>query len=382
LSEIAFAANSPRACNRLQDVSPLISSTKRQTAQCQTGASSVKCRICGAPSVTLVGEVEYYTGFPRAVHDCPVCLCRFTEHDNSIYEVLHASGAVSYYNDYRDLAAKCKSLFDGRDLAGLKAYLRQISKYRFIIDELERVPHDARILEVGCSRGYLTSAFILEGRKILGADISQAALDGAQVAFGDHFVQPGEAVEAAAPYDIIYHVGMIGCVSDPLGLTRSLLAMLKPGGSLLFNAPNLRSCYLRNQLWLDSAPPPDVVTLFSPGFWSRQMPELVDVCEVEEILPADLGLKVGLRKLFKVRWNPPQLGLSLTQRNGATPSAPIAGRVWDLFERAVTKGGRLTGLARFAAPQPTEFGLFIRMTRTASASRRTEPVAVPDACCS
>ena len=40
------------------------------------------------------------------------------------------------------------------------------------------------------------------------------------------------------PYDVIYHVGLIGCVADPIAFTRRLLAMLKPGGTLLFNAPN------------------------------------------------------------------------------------------------------------------------------------------------
>ena len=48
-------------------------------------------------------------------------------------------------------------------------------------------------------------------------------------------------IRAEAPYDFIYHVGMIGCVSDPVKLTRELLALLKPGGILLFNAPNFRN---------------------------------------------------------------------------------------------------------------------------------------------
>jgi 2-polyprenyl-3-methyl-5-hydroxy-6-metoxy-1,4-benzoquinol methylase len=357
-------------------VSVLISSRKSRAA-----AAGLKCRICGASSVEIAGEVEYYAGFSLAVFDCAACGCRFTDHDNSVYELLHASGAVSYYNDYRELAAQCKAFFDRRDLAGLKSLLRQVSKYRFIIDEVERMPRDARLLEVGCSRGYLTSSFILEGRNVLGADISAAALQGARESFGNHFVEADSpAVQSGAPYDVIYHVGMIGCVADPLGLTRGLLAMLKPGGMLLFNAPNVRSCYLRNQLWLDSAPPPDVVTLFAPKFWSRQMTEFTEISENEEMLPADLGLKVGLRKLFGRRWNRPEPAAPLTSQNAAAAGSRISGGAWDVFERAVAKGGRLTGLSRWAVPQPAEFGLHIRMTKKTDSARSTDSVLVADTC--
>src|SRR5437660_518436 len=78
------------------------------------------------------------------------------------------------------------------------------------------------------------------------------------------------AMDAMAPYDVVYHVGTIGCVADPLGMTKRLLGLLKPGGRLLFNVPNRDGCYLRGQLWIDAAPPPDVVTLFPSGFWRRQ----------------------------------------------------------------------------------------------------------------
>ncbi|HET6326328.1 MAG TPA: class I SAM-dependent methyltransferase [Planctomycetaceae bacterium] len=324
----------------------------------------MNCRICGASSVTVAGEVEYYAGYARQVCDCSACRCRFTGHDDSIYEVLHASSSVAYYNDYRDLAQQCRSLFDKRDREGLRALLRQTPKYRFVIDELERAPRDARVLEVGCSRGYLTSWFILDGRKILGADVSTAALEGARSNFGEHFVHAEtQAVEAGAPYDFIYHVGMIGCVSDPMQLTRDLLAMLKPGGSLLFNAPNLRSCYLRGQLWLDSAPPPDVVTLFTPGFWSQHLGSEVEVNEREDMLPAEIGMNVGLRKLFRRRWNRPDLGSLSATSNLATSMRDNPKRLWQVFERAVNKTGRVTGLSRLAAPQPSEFGLYVKMTK-------------------
>ena len=327
-------------------------------------AADMNCRICGAPSARIAGEVEYYADYEWKVCDCSVCRCRFTKHDNSVYEMLHTSGVASYYNDYRTLAADCKRLFDQRDLAGLKHLLSQVSKYRFVLDELEREPIAGRLLEIGCSRGYLTSYFILAGRHILGVDVSEAALEGAREAFGEHFALAGSsAVDAGAPYDVIYHVGMIGCVADPVGLTRKLLAMLKPGGRLLFNAPNLRGCYLRGQLWFDSAPPPDVVTLFPAGFWKRQLADLANVDEHEQMCPANEGLAIGLRKMFGRRWAKPKARSLARSHNRSISTPETSGRIWRSFERAVLKAGRLTGFSRLAPRQPSEFGLYVAMTK-------------------
>ena len=164
-------------------------------------------------------------------------------------------------------------LFDQGDLAGLRGELSKIAKYKFVLESVEHQPKSIRLLEVGCSRGYLTSYFILSGYQVLGTDVSLDAIAGAKGAFGDYFISADSAaIQDRAPYDVIYHVGTIGCVGDPLGLTRNLLKMLKPGGVLLFNAPNADSCWLRNHLWIDAAPPPDVVTLFRPGFWRKHLP--------------------------------------------------------------------------------------------------------------
>src|SRR5262249_8034028 len=161
-----------------------------------------------------------------------------------------------------------------------RAELSKGSKYQFIIDQIDREPTDARILEIGSSKGHLTSYFILTGRKITGVDISPKAVASASAAFGNHFVRAGvPSIEAEAPYDVIFHVGTIGCVADPIAMTRRWLDMLKPKGRLLFNAPNRDACSLRDQLWFDSAPPPDLVTLFRPGFWSDRFSDLALVGE-------------------------------------------------------------------------------------------------------
>lgn len=220
--------------------------------------------------------MEYIAGYAWDVFHCKACGCQFTKHDTEIYDIMHKTSAISYYSDYRSIAAQCQSHFKRKDLAALRETLDTWSKYRFIIDRIARTPSDARLLEIGSSRGYLTSYSILDGRPILGVDVSREAVEEARALFGDHFaVSSDPRIAAGAPYDVIYHVGMIGCVADPLGLTHDLLKLLRPGGILIFNTPNRDALHLKRQLWFDSAPPPDLVTLFPPGFSrtnSRRLP--------------------------------------------------------------------------------------------------------------
>src|SRR5262249_54122824 len=152
------------------------------------------------------------------IYDCDDCRCRFAPHDHSIYDLLYTEQRSSY-SRYAHQAERCKALFDQGDRVGLRSELSQGSKYRFVIDEVEPEPSNARILEIGSSRGHLTSYFILTGREIIGVDVSPKAVARAKADFGDHFVEVGDpSITERAPYDVVFHVGTIGCVSDPIGL--------------------------------------------------------------------------------------------------------------------------------------------------------------------
>lgn len=316
------------------------------------------CRVCGSPETTERGHVEYLEGSDSVVSDCAACGCRFTAHDPSAHRRFHLAPAISYYKEYVEIADQCVRLFREQDLDGLKRYLRRWSKYRLVIDEVSRAPMSSRLLEAGCSRGYLTSCFILEGRPVLGVDVSPDAVQSARDAFGDHFAVAGTAaVEAGGPYDLIYHVGMIGCVADPVGLTRQLLSLLKPGGRLLFNAPNRAALHLRGQLWLDSAPPPDLVTLFPQGFWTRQFSTLADVTESVEWRPADEAIGIWLDLAFHRRWRPP-----VPQPMSASGAVWVQPGATGLLNRALRKFARLMGLSGLAPHRASDFGLFVRMT--------------------
>lgn len=327
----------------------------------------MQCRVCAANEVNEIGEVEYYSGFAWKIFDCPTCGSRFTKHDGSIYDWLH-SQPTSIYGPYRELADKCKCLFDQGDLSGLKRELCKTAKYKFVIETAERQARSGRLLEVGCARGFLTSYFILAGCEILGADVSPAAIAGARAAFGDHFVSAdSSAIQDRAPYDAIYHIGTIGCVGDPLSFTAHLLRLLKPGGQLFFNAPNAHSCWLRGQLWIDAAPPPDVVTLFRPGFWRKHYSTVTDVVEEVEMCQTDRAFGIGLMMLFGRRWQrpiPAALDASANHyQRGRPESHERNHQLWHIFEQSSLKISRLTRLSPLAPRQPDPFGLFVKMTK-------------------
>ena len=326
----------------------------------QKAEGKTACRVCGSSKISEAGRVQYLEGFDWPVLDCDDCGCRFTPHDPAVHQTLHTAPAISYYAEYLELAEKARALFASRNLEALSQILRQWPKYRFVLDQIAREPASSKILEVGCSRGYLTACPILEGRNVLGVDVSEEAIAGATQAFGDHFaVAESPRMASNAPFDLIYHVGMIGCVSDPIGVTRKLLSMLRPGGRLIFNAPNRAALHQPGQLWFDSAPPPDLVTLFPEGFWARRFAAEATVQETVETLPADRSAMIAIRNWFGRKWTPP------------TPR-PMAGRaqvwgreestVWRLMDRVITlllKGGTKVPPLQL---RPTEFGLFVQMT--------------------
>src|SRR5262249_10339881 len=88
----------------------------------------------------------------------------------------------------REIAQKVRKFFDAKDLNGLRTELSTVSKYKFIIDAIAPYRKDARILEVACSPGCLTSYFILAGRDIIGTDISKPTVDSANADFGNRFL--------------------------------------------------------------------------------------------------------------------------------------------------------------------------------------------------
>jgi SAM-dependent methyltransferase len=324
-------------------------------------SSVVRCRICSSTEFVKQGEVSYYVGYSWGVYDCKECGCRFTQHSDAVYEVLYSDQHSPYWF-YTNIAKACKALFDKQDAAGLKAELSlRAATYKYIIDRTESDPHDARYLEIGCSQGHLTSLFILRRRNVIGADVSPTALSLARKAFGDFFVQIDDPlIRTRAPYDVIFHSGTISSVADPVGMTNWLLNLLRPGGRLLFNAPNRDACVVKDQLWFDSAGPPNVVTLFPPGFWSSRFSHLADVEEQIEFRPFNQNFRILLGRLMGSKWT----RKSPIPLNHAKISAPEEVNVsWRTLKRILPIVAAWSGLNQLVPKYPSEYHFFVQMIK-------------------
>jgi SAM-dependent methyltransferase len=322
------------------------------------------CRICGSTAITQRGDVEYLQGLRCVIYDCGGCGCRFTPHQSGVHDRMHQQPSISYYADYIALADRCAALFRAKDLDGIRSELSAAgAKYRFVIEHIDRAPQTAKLLEIGCARGHLTSYAILANRDVRGVDISPAAIGTAKALFGDHFaVAETTQASAGSPFDMIYHVGLIGCVADPIGLTRHLLGLLRPGGELIFNAPNREALQWRGQLWFDSAPPPELITLFPEGFWRRRFSDAAHVTEAIDHVDADASLRMAVRRLLGIRWQPP-VAQPLTA-HASRWSQPAAG-ARHLAERVISKAARAFGLSSVVTSRPSEYGMFVRMVKPA-----------------
>ena len=104
-----------------------------------------------------------------------------------------------------------------------------------------RVPAGARILEVGCSSGFMLYPFVKNGHACVGIEPSGF--------FSEYVRNQGipvyasvEELVAASPaqkFDFIQHFFVLEHVSQPVSFLKSLVALLKPQGKLVFEIPNV-----------------------------------------------------------------------------------------------------------------------------------------------
>jgi SAM-dependent methyltransferase len=288
------------------------------------------------------------------IFDCEACGCRFVEHDAGAHEALHAH--ASSYTNHARYCADARDYYGKRDAEGLRRYLAAGRANRFVIEFVDARPRLTKVAEVGCSLGYLLSYFALTGRDAYGFDVSRTAVAGANAAFGPHFFLADQgSLDAHAPYDVIFHVGTVGCVADPVGMTEGLLALLNPGGWLLFNAPNRRYLDQTGEVWLGT-PPPDLVSIFPETFWAARFQSLARLHVDTEYRTLYEVLLARRRRKASADRPKPVLGQSHVSawEKRSTSSPPMAGRVRAIVRATLDRVG-----TRFVDP----YGVMVAMQR-------------------
>lgn len=229
----------------------------------------ISCRACGDSSEKVVCEFSGLSGRQFGSAQCSKCGCWSAEYDESAHLDLHRENN-SVYGQHNQKASLVKQAFARGDIKRLrKLLIADDPKNRHVLRAIDELAPRSSVVEFGCSRGYLSTYAILRGHNFIGVDVSLDAINSARADFGPYFTLESDFSYEDGLFDLVYHVGTVGCVADPACFIESQKAALKvSGGRLLFNSPNVASAVALGDPWVRGTLPPDLTLLFSEQYWT------------------------------------------------------------------------------------------------------------------
>jgi 2-polyprenyl-3-methyl-5-hydroxy-6-metoxy-1,4-benzoquinol methylase len=116
---------------------------------------------------------------------------------------------------------------------------------------LDAVGRENRVLDVGCSSGYLAAPLAARRNTIVGVELDAAAARDAQafceqVLLGD--VETMELPLEPGSFDVVLLGDVIEHLHDPVDTLRRLRRFLRPGGRLVLSTPNVANWAIRLSL--------------------------------------------------------------------------------------------------------------------------------------
>ena len=116
---------------------------------------------------------------------------------------------------------------------------------------LGMVPEGGRVLDVGCSGGYLAERLVERGATVVGIELDPVAAEHARKACERVLVGDAETIELAfepESFDAIVCADLIEHLRDPAALLARVRPLLKPDGRLVLTTPNVANWSIRLQL--------------------------------------------------------------------------------------------------------------------------------------
>ena len=210
--------------------------------------TSVKCCICESSNATVIGngqDFEYHTS-------------------RQTFSVMRCNSCGLIYLNPRPVMSEFKKIYPATYHAynfsennfGLSYKVRSRIETWRILNDCRGLPHDARILDVGCGDGFHLSLLAKSGKKtwsLEGVDIDQHAIDAA--ALKGLRVHLGTLEEIDLPeenYDLVFMIMTIEHVERPDKTVRSIKRLLKRGGRLVIVTDNTNSldfAFFKEHYW-------------------------------------------------------------------------------------------------------------------------------------
>ena len=132
----------------------------------------------------------------------------------------------------------CHCKYRGAESSAAHLYLAPVIK-----DWLRGTQIGARILDLGCGNGSLTSTWSRDGDQVAGVDLSESGIDAAKKAFPQISFRSGDvtgdlvAMFGEKTFDAIVSAEVVEHVYNPRKLVQNARTLLRPGGRFLLTTP-------------------------------------------------------------------------------------------------------------------------------------------------
>jgi O-antigen biosynthesis protein len=113
---------------------------------------------------------------------------------------------------------------------------------------IEQVGRDKRVLDIGCSSGYLAKRLVDRGCTVIGMDLDPKDLEVAQQWCAE--VYAGNIEDMGLPFeegtfDVVLCGDLVEHLRDPTAALARVRPLLKPGGLLVLSTPNVANWSIR-----------------------------------------------------------------------------------------------------------------------------------------
>ncbi|MEW6268635.1 MAG: class I SAM-dependent methyltransferase [Thermodesulfobacteriota bacterium] len=219
-----------------------------------------RCRMCGGAGTLLYPDcldLEYFTTSDAAMYRCVACTLVFL-HPLPTREELAALYPANYYNFQARRGALARFLFE-----------RYHTRQAFLC--MRHLGPEGAFLEVGCGDGGILAKLRERGiADVQGIEIASAGVEAARRKGLRVFHGTLEEFDTHDRFDMVFLSHVIEHVLDPGFAMRRVAELLKPGGVVYVETPNVGS--LDGRLWASNwglIHYPRHLYLFDPGTLRR-----------------------------------------------------------------------------------------------------------------
>ena len=214
------------------------------------------CPICDTRAQKIYDRYNgYLEGTAYDIYECRSCMTSFVlsgQGHGAVYDIIYGRVDSAAYDRYFMYAEGIKAAKNK-----IKFLCQQEEVYYPIWKYLKKIK-ELKILEIGCSYGYLTHAMRQMGHDAVGIDIAEQAIRYAVEHFGDHFRVGDLAAykkNSQDTYDLIVATELIEHIQDPNAFLADCSSMLKDDGAVLLTTPNKDFAAGNNAIWKTDLPP-------------------------------------------------------------------------------------------------------------------------------